>query len=337
MSDSRIKGIITKGVGGLYTVRPYRRAEDFEEITCRARGKFRLDGISPLPGDDAYVEKDTEDGEGYVISEIIERKNSLIRPPLANLTHIFLIIPSCRPKPDFLTADKMIAILESAGIEPVIIAGKSDMDAESARMIKNIYETAGFDVLLLSAETGEGVEEAKEYIRKITSEAGERGETIKAAFAGVSGAGKSTLMTKLFPSLDLKTGAVSRKTERGRHTTRHTELYPLTLENDAEFYLADTPGFSMLDFTRFNFFPTGELAFYFREFEDCIGKCKYAKCAHTKEEGCAVLEKMARGGVAPLRHENYISIMDELKKKPEWKRKKEETPVYGARRIKKTR
>ena len=333
MKEDKIKGIITKGVGGLYTVRPCFSNTAEKEILCHARGKFRLDGITPLPGDDVFIEMEAQnENSGYVISEILERKNSLIRPPLANLTHLFLLIPSCRPKPDFLTADKMIAILENAGIEPVIIAGKADMDSESAEKIKKIYQTAGFDVILFSAVTGRGTKELSEYIYKISDEAAAENKAVKAAFAGVSGAGKSTLITKLFPELDLKTGSVSRKTERGRHTTRHTELYPLLTENQNTFYLADTPGFSMLDFTKYNFFPKENLAMSFREFEDCIGKCRYTKCTHTKEEGCAVLEKMDRELIDRQRHENYVQIMNELKKKPEWKRQKENIPSKRCRK-----
>ena len=151
----------------------------------------------------------------------------------------------------------------------------------------------------------------------------ENGGHISGAFAGVSGAGKSTLMTALFPDLQLKTGVVSRKTERGRHTTRHVELYPIAVGKGI-FWLADTPGFSMLDFTRFDFFPYDELAGSFREFAECLGECRYTKCTHTKEEGCAILAKLADGKIAPVRHENFITIGEEIRKKPQWKREKEE-------------
>ena len=180
-----------------------------------------------------------------------------------------------------------------------------------------VYEKAGYRVFRISCETGEGVDVLRDYIAEISS--AENGY-VSGAFAGVSGAGKSTLMTALFPDLQLKTGVVSRKTERGRHTTRHVELYPIPV-GEGIFWLADTPGFSMLDFTRFDFFPYDELAGSFREFSECLGECRYTKCTHLKEEGCAVIEKMKDGRIAPSRHDSYIRIYEEQRSVPEWKRR----------------
>lgn len=327
------QGIITKGIGGLYKVRLNADNGDIEEIECRARGRFRHDGLTPLAGDDVQILSETVgDKTEHVIDDILPRHSSLLRPAMANLTHLFLLIPSCRPKPDLLTADKITAIAEHAGVETVIIAGKCDMDAESAESICEIYKTAGYKVFPLSAVTGEGVEALMDYISSIADAGAAEGNAVRAAFAGVSGAGKSTLMSALFPSLSLATGTVSRKTARGRHTTREVELFPLKSRYGSEFYLADTPGFSMLDFTRYNFFPAADLADNFREFADCIGSCRYTKCTHTKEEGCAILEKKARGEIHPNRHEGYVHIYEELKQKPEWKRQKEESAPAGRRR-----
>lgn len=319
-------GIITKGIGGLYRVRLVCCDGTYEEVECRARGRFRHDGMTLLTGDDVtvYVES-VGDGCEYVIDDIKPRHSSLLRPAMANLTHLFLLIPACRPKPDLLTADKITAIAEHSSIETVIVAGKLDADPESADNIREIYTKAGYNVFTLSAVTGEGVDELKAYIDKIADEGAKDGRPVRAAFAGVSGAGKSTLMSALFDTLKLATGNVSRKTERGRHTTREVELFPLKSQNGSEFYLADTPGFSMLDFTRYNFFAAGELADNFREFSDCLGNCRYTKCTHTKEEGCAVLEKLASGEIHPSRHTGYVQIYEELKSKPEWKRQKEES------------
>ena len=328
MSDRRIKGIITKGVGGLYTVRPLRSDPDAGgELLCSARGKFRLEGISPLPGDFVTVERDTDspgaaDEARFVITDIEKRRNVLIRPPLSNLTHIFMIIPSCRPKPDLLTADKLIAISESLGIEPVVVVGKADLDPVSAAELEGIYKTAGYRVFVISSTSGEGCGALARYIADLAG-SGKDGETVRTAFAGVSGAGKSTLLSRLFPSLDLATGDLSRKTERGRHTTRATELFPVEIDG-RELFFADTPGFSMLDFTRFNFFPPEDLPLCFREFADCIGKCRYGGCTHVREEGCAVIAKMEAGGIARSRHDSYVAIRDEIRKKPAWKREKEE-------------
>lgn len=296
-----------------------------EIVRCKARGHFRHNGITPLPGDDVTVlAEECGDGTEYVIDEIADRTSELIRPPMANLTHLFLLIPSCRPAPDLLTADKLCAVAEHSGIEPVIIVGKSDLDGEAARRICGIYEKTGYAAFRISAVTGDGTSELLSYIDSEASSAAATGRPMKAAFAGASGAGKSTLMSSLFPTLKLASGALSRKTSRGRHTTRSVELFVLDAESSAEFYLADTPGFSMLDFERYNFFPASELAQSFREFEDCLGECRYTKCTHTKEEGCAVLEKMHRGEIDPSRHDSYVRIYDELRRRPEWKRLKEE-------------
>lgn len=268
-------------------------------------------------------ESDNEDGVrvDYVINRIYPRTSTLIRPPVANLTHLFAVIPAAQPKPDLLTADKMTVIAENYDIEPVIVVNKADLDPENTAFLTSVYESAGYRVFSLSAATGEGVDALYHYIEQTASAA--EGGPMLSAFAGVSGAGKSTLMTRLFPTLALKTGGVSRKTERGRHTTRHVELYPVQIGGGV-FYIADTPGFSMLDFTRFNFFPTDELALSFREFADCVGTCRYTKCTHTREEGCSVLQRIAEGRVAPSRHDSYVKILEEMKKKPDWERQKEE-------------
>lgn len=336
MEESNYRhGIITKGIGGLYGVRLVCSDGKSEYIECRARGRFRHDGMSPLPGDDVIVLcEGEEDAAEYVIDDILPRYSSLLRPPMANLTHLFLLIPSCRPKPDLLTADKITTIAEHAGIETVVVAGKADMDSDSADNITEIYRSAGYKAFSVSAVTGDGVTELLEYIDHAADEGNKNGRPMRAAFAGVSGAGKSTLMTALFPDLALATGGLSRKTERGRHTTRQVELFPLETISGSQFYLADTPGFSMLDFTRYNFFAADELAGNYREFAECLGECRYTKCTHTKEEGCAVLEKMASGKIHPSRHSGYVQIYDELKKKPEWKRMREAESLPGKKRSK---
>ena len=306
-------GIIIKGVGGLYEVRP-----DFtsETVICRARGVFRHEGVSPLPGDRVVITSDSEK-EDYVIDSILPRKNNLIRPPAANLTHIITVIPAAAPKPDLLGADKLISIAENLGIEPVIVVNKSDIDTASAESIGNIYTAAGFTVFTVSAASGDGCADIRIYLENESRRA-----TVIAAAAGVSGAGKSTLLTELFPELKLRTGGLSRKTERGRHTTRHVELYPVSCP-DGEYYIADTPGFSLLDFTRFNFFSLDDLPDTYREFRPMLGRCRYTKCTHLKEEGCEILEGVKDGSVPKSRHFSYVSMYEELKKKPEWKRRKE--------------
>ncbi len=335
-------GIITRGVGGLYGVRQVERGSGtvLEEVLCRARGGFRQNHITPTVGDavrilpsgaapDEDFAEPIEKGHGkkhdvrvdYVIDEILPRRNLLIRPPMANLDYLFAVIPAASPAPDLLTADKLTVIAENYGIETVVIVNKADLDPESTARLTDIYRTAGYRVFSVSAARGDGMDELARYIADISAQnETEEHPYVSGAFAGVSGGGKSTLMTALFPDLQLKTGGVSRKTKRGRHTTRHVEIYPLETPGGM-FWLADTPGFSMLDFTRFNFFPYDELASSFREFADCLGTCRYTKCTHLREEGCAVIEKMKNGKIAQSRHESYVRIYEEQRSVPEWKRR----------------
>ncbi len=316
------QGIITKVTGGLYTIELCADGGtplSGQTVSCRARGAFRHAGTSPLVGDRVEIRYTDhsftqEGGETVVSSEwadimigsICERKNSLIRPPMANLDLMFVTIASASPEPSLFVTDKLIAIAEFNKIEPIIVVGKCELSPQTAQKIKEIYTTAGYEVYILSCKTKEGVEEfskrAKEKLK---------GKT--AAFAGASGVGKSTLMNTLFAGLGLGTGAVSKKTERGKQTTRTVELF--SAEGG---YIADTPGFSMLDFERFDFFSKEDLPDTFREFEDCIGKCKYKKCTHLCEDGCAVIEKMKAGGIAPSRHESYVELYNVLKNKHSW-------------------
>ena len=342
--------MITRGVGGLYAVRVFGEDEgdgaEGEVILARARGVFRREHVTPTVGDivtvrrindgeDDFYEEEPQDGRQHyrkpkndgvnvecVIDSIGERRNLMIRPPVANLDYLFAVIPCASPEPDLLTVDKLTSIAENYEIETVVIVNKSDLDPARSAEISEIYTTAGYKVFAVSAESGEGVGELYSFICSLVRDANEKGMHVSGAFAGASGAGKSTLMTKLFPALELKTGAVSRKTERGRHTTRHVEIYPAHTDGGV-FWIADTPGFSMLDFTRFDFFPYDDLALSFREFGDCLGKCRYTKCTHLCEDGCAVIAKMKDGGVAPSRHESYKRIFEEQRSVPEWKRRQE--------------
>lgn len=296
-------GRIVEGVGGLYTVKCEENGE-VKHIMCRAKGVFRHEGISPLVGDNVSI--DTSSGEGNaVIDSILERKNSLIRPPMANLDCVFVAMAAAKPAPMLDMTDKLVAILEHNDIEPVIVIGKCELDHERAKEIKEIYESAGYRAFMLSCETGEGVDEIAEFIST------RRGIL---ALAGASGVGKSTLLNRLFPTLSLSTGGVSRKTERGRHTTRAVTLYQI----GDELYFADTPGFSMLDFERFDFFELEDLPLSFREINERIGGCKYTKCTHRKEEGCAIVEAVKRGEIAKSRHESYVSLYEILKNKHKW-------------------
>lgn len=307
--------------GGLYSV----RLDNGEGLKCRAKGSFRHRHISPLPGDIVAVKYAVapdgsvalcEGGEvqngiaaDAVIEEIAERRNALIRPPMANLDYMFVTMAAASPEPVTATVDKLICIAEYNKIEPVVVIGKCELAPENAKRLSDIYSAAGYRTFVLSCKTGEGTEALSQFVKEILPDK-------LAAFAGASGVGKSTLMNLLFPGLLLETSDISRKIERGRHTTRKVEIF--------EFYggyIADTPGFSMLDFEHFDFFGKEDLVDTFREFREHIGKCRYTKCTHTKEDGCAILGAVKDGRIPESRHESYLELYGILKNKNAWDKK----------------
>jgi len=303
--ENSINGIIIKGVGGLYTI---ATEPDGTRIACRAKGVFRHAHITPLVGDRVCLLREREgENDSFVIAEILPRKNELIRPPLANLDFLFVTMAAASPAPILPTVDKMLCIAEYHDICPVVVVTKAELDVQEAERIRNLYAKAGFDAFALDSVSGEGVDALAAYIeRELPSRI--------AAFAGASGVGKSTLLNRLFPSLTLSTSEISRKTERGRHTTRHVELYEMPYGG----YLADTPGFSLLDFERFDFFDVEDLPLTMREFAPYLGQCRYTKCSHTTEQGCAIVEAVKRGEIARARHESFVELYHTLKNKKKW-------------------
>ena len=310
-----LDAVIMKSVGGLFTVRLDSEYNGKRLYDIRAKGAFKYENITLLAGDKIEIEAD-DHGE-LLITRVKERKNSLIRPPLANLDLIFVVISCKKPAPVYETIDKMICIAEHNGIEPVIIITKADLDPYFAREARDIYTKCGFKAVITSSESGEGCDEVREYLKKISSE-----KSVLCAFSGASGAGKSSVINKIFPELNLETGSLSRKIERGKNTTRTTELFTLdTLLGEGHMgYLADTPGFSLLDFERFDFFELDELKDTFREFSLVEEPCRYTKCTHTKEEGCSIIERVKDGTIPKSRHNSYISLYSILKSKPRWKK-----------------
>ena len=285
-------GIIVKCLGGLYTV------ESPDGIyECKARGVFRARGISPAVGDSVTV-------SGGVITEIGERRNFIIRPPLANLDQILFVVSTVSPAPNFLILDKFIAIAEYKGIEPVVVITKTDLGDGTA--VREVYDAIG----IRTAEVDYTDEESVQRVRELLS-----GKI--SAFMGNSGAGKSTLLNAVDPSLDLATGEISRKLGRGRHTTRHAELYKLAGGG----YIADTPGFSSFDTNRYDIIYKDELADCFCDFREYIGKCRFQNCSHTKENGCAVIEAVNDGKIAKTRHESYLAMYEQAKQLKEWEHK----------------
>ena len=302
-------GKVVKGLGGLYETRIVEPDGTVTRLACRAKGVLKRDEAKVL-GDNVTVTIDEDTPDGIVISEIDERKNSLIRPPLANLDYIFIVFAAVKPTPVIETVDKLISIAEHNSISPVVVITKSDLSSDASAEYADIYRSVGIPTFITSSEGGDGVAELADYIRETLK----NGKT--AAFAGASGVGKSTLMNALFPTLTLATAEISRKIERGRHTTRHVEIFDI--ENSADTgFLADTPGFSLIDFARFDFFTLDELLPTFREFSDYIGKCRYADCAHVGESAdeCAVARAVEEGKIPATRLESYRSIWRVLKEK----------------------
>ena len=306
-------GKVVKGLGGLYEVRIDEGGE-ISRLACRAKGVLKRDEAKVLIGDNVTVSIDDSTPDGIVISEIDQRKNSLIRPPLANLDYIFIVFAAAKPSPVIETVDKLIAIAVHNSITPVVVVTKSDLQSDAAEEYAAIYRLAGIETFVTSSQAGEGIEEISTYIKNNVV----MGKT--AAFAGASGVGKSTLMNALFPNLTLATAEISHKIERGRHTTRHVEIFDIDSGADTGF-LADTPGFSLIDFARFDFFSLEELLPTFPELVPYVGKCRYADCAHVGEgaEECAVARATAEGKIAPTRLESYRSIYKVLKEKNNYK------------------
>ncbi len=306
-------GRITKGLGGLYEVRICESDEGVTKLTCRAKGNLKRDEEKLFVGDIVTVTVDDSTPDGVVISEVYERRNSLIRPPIANLDYLFIVFAAKKPAPIIETVDKLIAIAIHNSITPVVVITKSDLSASLAEEYLAIYRQAGIVAFVTSAEGGEGVAELSEYIKNSL-----RGGKL-AAFAGASGVGKSTLMNALFPNLSLATAEISRKIERGRHTTRHVEIFDISSDLDTG-YLADTPGFSLVDFDRFDFFTVDDLLPAFPDLCGFSGGCRYADCAHfgEGEDECAVAKAAISGEIAPSRLESYRSIYRVLRSKTEY-------------------
>lgn len=309
--NENVKGIIISGVGGLYTV----RTDSGEMLSCRAKGAFRRTGRAPLAGDRVLVRVPSLAGEDYLIEAISPRRNSLIRPPIANLNVLFITFAPIEPVPSTLYLDKLSSIAVYEKIKPVMVITKIDLSPEKASEYEELYRKAGFSVFPCSCTNGIGLSELSHYVRQETDGI--------CAFAGASGVGKSTLMNTLFPSLSLETGVLSEKISRGRHTTRSVTLYPKAelTGTSSPGYVADTPGFSMLDFLEFDFYTVEDLPHCFPEFEPFLGECRYTDCSHTKETDCGIIRAVGRGDIPQSRHDSYLSLYADLAQKRPWKKK----------------
>ena len=308
------QGKVVKGLGGLFETRVIEEDGSVCRYACRAKGSLHRGDAKVLVGDSVVLSIDEDTPDGIVLSEILPRTNALIRPPMANLDILCMVVAAAKPAPVPETVDKLLSIAEHHGIEPVLIFTKTDLDAENAAALSALYRGAGFSVFEVSSHLGTGVDAVRDYLLSVLKD----GKT--AAFAGASGVGKSTLVNRIFPHLSLATAEISEKIERGRHTTRHVELFEIGEGKEAGF-LADTPGFSLLDFERFDFFGLSDLEATFRDFAPYLGACRYSDCAHIGEGAaeCAIARAAEEGKIAPSRLLSYRSIYRVLKNKNEYK------------------
>ena len=292
-----MRGRIKKALSGFYYV-------DTGEgiVTCRARGRFRKEGVSPLVGDRVEI---TVSGTEGMVDAIEPRRNVFSRPAVANIDQLVIVASNAIPQTDPYLIDRMTAIAALKGCEVLICINKSDLD--HADELCAIYEKAGLPFLLTSAETGEGIAELRERISGKLS-----------AFTGNSGVGKSSLLNALDASFGIATGAVSERLGRGKHTTRHVELYAL----GADTFVADTPGFASFEVDMVDPISCENLQYAFREFRPYIGQCRFRDCAHLKEPGCAVLAAVAAGKIAPERHESYARLYALSAQVNDWEKKK---------------
>ena len=292
----KVQGRIVRSLSGFYDVRTQEGI-----VTCRGRGILRKNGMEPLTGD--MVEITVEKGRGMV-ERVLPRKNSFVRPAVANIDALVIFAANVNPVTEPFLIDRVAAIAGDQEVPVYICVNKCDLDP--AIDLVRIYEHAGFSVIRASAETGEGVEELRQLIRgKLT------------AFTGNSGVGKSSMLNRLCPQLALPTGEVSEKLGRGRHTTRHVELY--CLEEDT--FVADTPGFSSFDTDQMELILKENLQYAFPDFGAYIGTCQFHDCSHRAEPGCSVTAAVASGDVERSRYDSYLRLYEKSSQIKLWERK----------------
>ena len=295
MSERRT-GRIVRSLSGFYDVQTPAGV-----VTCRGRGSLRRGGESPLTGD--MVEITVEGGKGMV-ERILPRKNAFVRPAVANVDALVVFAANVNPVTEPFLIDRVAAIAGDQGVEVYICINKCDLDP--AVDLERIYTRAGFPVIRASAQTGEGVAQLRSLLSgKLT------------AFTGNTGVGKSSMLNALCPGLELATGQVSQKLGRGRHTTRHVELFAL----DENTYVADTPGFASFDTEQMEIILKENLQYAFRDFAPYLGECQFHDCSHRAEPGCAVRRAVEEGEIEASRYQSYLQLYDQYSRIKIWERK----------------
>ena len=291
--NKKTEGMIVRSLSGFYDV---STAEGI--ITCRGRGSLRKRGLTPLTGDRAVIT--LENGKGMV-EEILPRRNSFVRPAVANVDALVIFAANVNPVTEPFLIDRVAAIAGDQEVPVHLCINKCDLDP--ALDLERIYRSAGFSVIITSARTGEGIETLRRLLKgKLT------------AFTGNSGVGKSSVLNCLAPDLELPTGEVSDKLGRGRHTTRHVQLYRL----DEETYVADTPGFSSFDTDQMELILKENLQYAFPDFGTFLGQCQFHDCSHRKEPGCAVTAALAEGKIEPTRYDSYLRLYEKFSRIKLW-------------------
>ncbi|MBD9184387.1 MAG: ribosome small subunit-dependent GTPase A [Clostridiales bacterium] len=295
--EETFQGRILRSLSGFYDV-----ATENGIVTCKARGILRKQRVTPLTGDLAQI---TVSGGKGMVEAILPRKNSFVRPAVANVDALVIFAANVNPVTEPFLIDRVAAIALSQGVEVILCINKEDLDP--AETLTGIYTRAGFPVIRTSAVTGEGIPELRSRIRgRIT------------AFTGNSGVGKSSILNRLSPGLGLPTGEVSEKLGRGRHTTRHVELYDLGEDT----FAADTPGFSSFDTDQMEWILTDDLPRAFPDFDGCLGHCQFRDCTHRKEPGCAVRKAVTAGKIEKTRYESYLRLFEQASSHKAWEMSK---------------
>ena len=289
-----MQGKIIKGIAGFY----YVFVVESGIYECKAKGAFRKEKIKPLVGDNVEIEVLSEEDKTGNIIEIYKRNNELIRPAVANIDQALVVFAATRPDPHFNLLDRFLVMMERKDIPVVLCFNKKDIaDEPKLSELQKIYEKCGYPVIFTSALEKENVDEVKNLLKGKTT-----------AIAGPSGVGKSSLINEIQSSVVMETGSISKKIDRGKHTTRHSELIAI----DSNSFIMDTPGFSSL---YVNDFEKEDLKYYFREFEPFEGKCRFNGCDHIHEPGCAVKEALENGEIHNIRYNDYVEMYNELKEK----------------------